>query len=55
MGHIYEIQYKEGVNNVAIDAFSILAIIDVFFLAISMVQSDMSSLVKASYALDPLL
>ena len=55
MGFLYEIQYKKGVDNVAADALSRLPSAEVLLLAILVVQSDMLTLVKASYALDPLL
>jgi len=53
MGFSYEIQYKKGVENIAVDALSRTASAEVLCLAFSVVQSDMSDMVRNSYTLDP--
>lgn len=55
MGYTYEIHYKKGQENAAVDALSIMCSARVLFLAISVIQIDILNNIKASYNLDPTL
>ena len=55
MGYTYEIHYKKGQDNLVTDALSRIPSTEVLFLAISVIQSDILDLIKASYSLDPSL
>uniref|UniRef100_A0A803N1M4 Integrase zinc-binding domain-containing protein n=1 Tax=Chenopodium quinoa TaxID=63459 RepID=A0A803N1M4_CHEQI len=52
MGFDYEIQYKCGKENVAADALSMVQELEILFMAISLVDSNLSSLIIANYDLD---
>lgn len=52
MGFSYEIQYKSGKENIAADALSRVQGSEILYSAISVVASDLETLIKASYMLD---
>lgn len=53
LGFDYEIQYKQGKENMTADALSRVSNAEVLCLAISVVSSDMESVIQGSYILDP--
>lgn len=55
LGFDYEIQYKQGKENLAADALSRVTNVEVLYLAISVVSSDMEVLINMSYQQDPFL
>lgn len=52
MGLDYEVIYKSGKDNVVADALSRVQGAEILCLALSVVSSDLSSLIQASYLLD---
>lgn len=52
MGFDYEIQYKSGKENITADALSRVQGAEVLLIALSMVDSNLSALILASYQLD---
>ena len=52
MGFDYEIQYKNGKENLAADALSRVQVSELLIMAISVVTSDLESKIHASYLLD---
>lgn len=55
MGFSYEIKYKCGEDNLAADACSRVLGIEILCMVISLISSDFSSLIHASYQQDSLL
>lgn len=55
MGFNYKIQYKCGKENLAADALSRVPSSEILCMAISLISSDLKSLIQASYQTDPLL
>ncbi|KAL8096190.1 hypothetical protein AgCh_037224 [Apium graveolens] len=55
MGFDFEIHYKKGVENVAVDALSRVKSADVLNMAISLTSSELPELIKTNYLLDQTL